>query len=225
MFVCWLAVGLFLPVPFTGNFILQGEWGTPCTYPAASQLCSRLWNVSKMVPAIIQTKETAWRRSNRATRGNHKFTSQTNHSADCVPVEDRFKWVDDLTILERINFVNIKIWTYNIIQPVASDLPPHGQFIDSKDLKTQQNPFLFQINQWTKNNKCILTQNKNLNQFYKEVIHSQTYKRINQNSRTNRNYRFSDCSLSRDRAKDAGQSPQSVKDKLVVSTECLSATW
>ena len=73
-----------------------------------------------------------------ATLGNHEFTSQTNHSADCVPVEDMFKCVDDLTVLERINLVNRKIRSYNTRQHVPSDVPIHGQFIESKDLKTQQ---------------------------------------------------------------------------------------
>ena len=73
-----------------------------------------------------------------ATLGNHEFTSQTNHSATCVPVEDMFKCVDDLTVLERINLVNRKIRSYNTRQHVPSDVPIHGQFIESKDLKTQQ---------------------------------------------------------------------------------------
>ena len=37
-----------------------------------------------------------------ATLGIWEFLSQTNNNADCVPVEDRFKFVDDLTILEVI---------------------------------------------------------------------------------------------------------------------------
>ena len=32
-----------------------------------------------------------------------EFLSQTNDNADCVPVYDRFKFVDDLAILEVIN--------------------------------------------------------------------------------------------------------------------------
>ena len=36
-------------------------------------------------------------------------SSQTHHSADTdsVTVEDRYKWVDDLTLLEIINHVNL----------------------------------------------------------------------------------------------------------------------
>ena len=34
-----------------------------------------------------------------ASLGNWEFISQTNNNADCVPEEDRFKYIDDLTIL------------------------------------------------------------------------------------------------------------------------------
>ena len=93
-----------------------------------------------------------------ATLGNHEFSSQTNHNADCVPADDRWKWVDDLTVLERINLVNMRLRTYNITQHVASDIPTHGQFIDSNDLKTQK--YLTEINQWTENQKMSINQNK-----------------------------------------------------------------
>ena len=45
-----------------------------------------------------------------ATLGIWEFLSQTNNNADCVPVEDRFKFVDDLTALEVLNLVNIIIY-------------------------------------------------------------------------------------------------------------------
>ena len=42
--------------------------------------------------------------------GNWEFDSQTNHNADSVPEKDRFKFVDDLSLLEIINLVNIGIY-------------------------------------------------------------------------------------------------------------------
>ena len=93
-----------------------------------------------------------------ATLRNHEFSSQTNHNADCIPAEERFKWVDDLTVLDRINLVNMRLRTYNITQHVALDIPTHGQFIDSNNLKTQK--YLNEINQWTENQKMSINQNK-----------------------------------------------------------------
>jgi hypothetical protein len=49
-----------------------------------------------------------------ATLGNLEFSSQTNNNADCVPKKNRFKWVDDLTILEIINLINITMSSHNL---------------------------------------------------------------------------------------------------------------
>ena len=93
-----------------------------------------------------------------STLGNHEFTSQTNDSANCVPEEDRFKWVDDLTILEIINLVNIGISSHNFKQQIASDIPEHGQFVQNQELKTQN--YLNEINQWTVNQKMEINEKK-----------------------------------------------------------------
>ena len=42
-----------------------------------------------------------------ATLGILEYLSQTNNSADCVGLDERFKFVDDLTILEVINILTI----------------------------------------------------------------------------------------------------------------------
>ena len=72
-----------------------------------------------------------------ASLGNHEFLSQTNNNADSIPPEDRFKFVDDLTALEKINLLSIGLASYNFKQHVASDIPTHGQFIDNSLLKSQ----------------------------------------------------------------------------------------
>ena len=48
-----------------------------------------------------------------ATLANQEFSPQTNNIAGCVPQEERFKWVDDLTILEKINLINIGMISHN----------------------------------------------------------------------------------------------------------------
>ena len=42
-----------------------------------------------------------------ATLGILEYLSQSNNSADCVNQEDRFKFIDDLTILEIINLLSM----------------------------------------------------------------------------------------------------------------------
>ena len=49
-----------------------------------------------------------------ATLGLLEYLSQSNHSADCVDVLDRFKFVDDLTILEVVNLLTVGITSFNI---------------------------------------------------------------------------------------------------------------
>ena len=93
-----------------------------------------------------------------ATLGNLEFTSQTNHNADCVPQDKRFKWVDDLTTLEKINLLNIGMSSYNFRNHIASDIPTHGQYINNEDLRSQQ--YLTEINNWTNNQKMEINQNK-----------------------------------------------------------------
>ena len=99
-----------------------------------------------------------------ATLGNWEFLSQTNNNADCVPEDDRFKFIDDLTTIEVINLLTIGLSSFNFKQQVASDIPTHGQFIDSKNLKSQQ--YLNSINDWTENQKMIISQKKTKAMFF-----------------------------------------------------------
>ena len=93
-----------------------------------------------------------------STLGNLEYSSQTNHNADCVPSDKRFKWVDDLSILEIINLLMIGMSSHNFKYQVASDIPIHGQFIESQELKTQQ--YLEEINQWTIKQQMDINQQK-----------------------------------------------------------------
>ena len=85
--------------------------------------------------------------------GNWEFLSQTNNSADCVPEEDRFKFVNDLTTLEIINMLTVGLSSFNMKNEIPSDIPVHGQFVDSRNLESQE--YLNKINQWTENQKMI----------------------------------------------------------------------
>ena len=93
-----------------------------------------------------------------ATLGNHEFISQTNENANSVPIEDRFKYVDDLTTLEIINLLSVGLSSYNYRQHVPSDVPTNGFFVDNRNTKTQQ--YLDQINQWTHKQKMLLNKKK-----------------------------------------------------------------
>ena len=80
-----------------------------------------------------------------------EYLSQSNNSADIVSPEDRFKFVDDLTILEIINLLTVGISSFNLKGQVPNDIPTHNQYINPLNLKSQG--YLNEINQWTVQNK------------------------------------------------------------------------
>ena len=99
-----------------------------------------------------------------STFGIWEYLSQSNDNADCIDKSERFKFVDDLTFLEVIFFLNVGLATYNLRQHVPSDIPTHNQIILSKNLKSQQ--YLNVINDWTKRKKMRLNEKKTKNMIF-----------------------------------------------------------
>ena len=90
--------------------------------------------------------------------GNMEFDSQTNNNADCVPENNRFKFVDDLSILEIINLLNIGLASHNMKQQIPNDIPIHGQVIPSCNLRSQK--YIEEINRWTLNQEMLISEEK-----------------------------------------------------------------
>ena len=67
-----------------------------------------------------------------STFGIWEYLSQSNDNADCIDKSERFKFVDDLTFLEVIFFLNVGLATYNLRQHVPSDIPTHNQIYFQK---------------------------------------------------------------------------------------------
>ena len=93
-----------------------------------------------------------------STFGILGYLTQSNDNADCVPEEDRFKYMDDLTMLEIISLSNIGIATHNLKKNVPSNLPLHNQVIHNNNLKSQE--YLDKIVDWTKQKKMVLKEKK-----------------------------------------------------------------
>ena len=93
--------------------------------------------------------------------GNWEFDSQINHNADCVPEEDRYKFVDDLSVLEIINLINIGISSHNSRYQVPNDVPTHGQIIPNINLKSQG--YIEDISKWTTNQQMIISEKEKKN--------------------------------------------------------------
>ena len=84
--------------------------------------------------------------------------SQTNGISNCVPPDDRFRFIDDLTTLEIIKILSIGLATYNLKQHIPSNIPTHGQIIDRQHLKSQK--YLDEINSWSKEHKIHIAELK-----------------------------------------------------------------
>ena len=66
------------------------------------------------------------------------YVSQSNNMSDCVPVHERLKYFDDLTVLELVKLLNIRLSSQNVKPSVPSNLPSHNQFVPNVHLKTQE---------------------------------------------------------------------------------------
>ena len=84
--------------------------------------------------------------------------SQSNNNADHVEEEDRYKFVDDLTLVTLVNLVTTKLETYNVKEHVPSHIPTHNTIIRCENLRTQKD--LERINKWTNENKMLLNVKK-----------------------------------------------------------------
>ena len=93
-----------------------------------------------------------------ATFGIWEYLAQSNDNADCVDPNYRFKFVDDLSVLEKINLLLIGLASFNCHTSVPSDLPTHNQSISAEHLKPKQ--YLKRIMEWTENQKIIVDQMK-----------------------------------------------------------------
>ena len=87
-----------------------------------------------------------------------EYLSQSNNNTDFLSKENKFKFIDDLSVLDKINILSIGISSYNFKDHVASDIPVNGYYIPSKNLKSQD--YLNKISDWTSKNKMVLNQKK-----------------------------------------------------------------
>ena len=75
-----------------------------------------------------------------------------------MPQSDRFKFVDDLTILEVIYLINIEMASHHMKQPILNYIPVNGQTIPTAHLKSQK--FIKDMNQWTTKHEMTMSVSK-----------------------------------------------------------------
>ena len=88
------------------------------------------------------------------TLGLLLYDGNSNENANHVSPDMRFKFVDDLSILEKINLILAGLTNYNFRDHVASDIGVNQKFLSADNFETQAS--LNQIEKWTENNKMKL---------------------------------------------------------------------
>ena len=62
------------------------------------------------------------------------ISSQSNDSGNIGPNEERFKFIDDTSLLEILNLITCG----NFLKHVSSDIPVEGQFLPSQNGRSPQ---------------------------------------------------------------------------------------
>ena len=87
-----------------------------------------------------------------------EYLSQSNDNTKFIDPKKKFKFIDDLSILELINLLSIGLSSYNFKKHIASDLLENGYFVPSENLKAQS--YLNKLSEWTRENKMELNSKK-----------------------------------------------------------------
>ena len=90
--------------------------------------------------------------------GNIGVLVHVNDCCDFADPSERYKWVDDLSLLEIVNLVTIGLSSYNFHNHVASDVGIDQYYIDPANLKSQTS--LNKIASWTEMKKMKLNEDK-----------------------------------------------------------------
>ena len=84
--------------------------------------------------------------------------SQSNDNTKNIDPELKYKWLDDLSLLEVINLLTIGLSSYNVRAHVPNDIPVHNGFVAAENLQIQEN--INQIQIWTRKKLMKLNQKK-----------------------------------------------------------------
>ena len=92
------------------------------------------------------------------TLGIEEYLSQSNGNVDHVDPDEKFKFIDDLSLLEIINLLSIGLSSYNCWNHVPSDISIDNHFVDQSNLKSQV--YLNELSSWTNQKQMKLNTEK-----------------------------------------------------------------
>ena len=65
-----------------------------------------------------------------------EYLSQNNDCADFMEEDEKYKYIDDLSILEIINLISIGLSSYNCWEQVPNDIISENQFLPPENLNS-----------------------------------------------------------------------------------------
>ena len=104
------------------------------------------------------------------TLGIESYLSQINSNRDFLDDDEKYKFIDDLSILKIMNLISIGFSSYKLYNHVASDIGIEHSYLDSKNIKSQE--YLNKVSDWTDQNEMKLNCNKTK---YMVFIYSKNY--------------------------------------------------
>ena len=88
-----------------------------------------------------------------------EYLAQTNDNTEFIPVEDRYKFIDDLSTLEIINLISVGLASYNCKLHVPSDINiEHNQYLPPQNINSEG--YLEKISKWTDEHQMKLNAEK-----------------------------------------------------------------
>ena len=108
--------------------------------------------------------------------GNLEYDSQSNDNTDFLSEDDKYKFVDDLSVLEIINLISVGMSCYNFRQHVASDIGTNQQYIPSGNIQSQQ--YMDNISGWTDSKQMVLNEKKSKIMIFNFTLNHQFSTRV-----------------------------------------------
>ena len=87
-----------------------------------------------------------------------EYLSQNNDCATFLSEDERYTYINDLSILEMINLISVGISSYNCKLQIPSDIQTEHKFLPPANIKSQH--YLDQIEEWTTNKKMKVNNKK-----------------------------------------------------------------
>ena len=90
--------------------------------------------------------------------GTLEYNSQSDGNTNFLAPKEKYKFIDDLSLLELLNLLMCGIASYNTKQHVPSDIGIEMEYIPADNLKNQD--YLHKISEWTSQHQMKLNAKK-----------------------------------------------------------------